>query len=206
MDIEGGDLAKLQEEKDPEEEDAKQELIRDLRKCCLEEESLYNDLKEKELKLLSLRQELKSLEVERIEKRTQPRKVNVQVTEYERKVIMDLTARRDQLRNYHQELSKALEKGEGGAKIVYNNQQDASKRIGDYVCENNSIENYTRGEYFSSSAEATTAYKYHLSSKESRLAELDQILAQLQTEDDLLKKQIQQKQEEYQREIAKREK
>ena len=38
------------------------------------------------------------------------------------------------------------------------------------------------------------------------MAELDQILAQLQTEDDLLKKQIQQKQEEYQREIAKREK
>ena len=67
-------------------------------------------MKEKEKYLLQLRDSVKQLEVQRKAKAQEmqqyPRRVTIKVNELERKVISDLTMRRDHLVNYLEELRK----------------------------------------------------------------------------------------------------
>ena len=73
------------------------------------------------------------------------------------------------------------------------------------INENNMMEAYIRGEYYTSTDEAITAYKYNLEGKEATSRELEGMISLLKSEEEDLKKSIKKKQKEYQAEITRKE-
>ena len=112
-----------------------------------------------------------------------PRKIKIKVTDLERKVLADLTERRDHLKSHYEKLKKAIEETENTRNYssMDTTNSEAKNKIQQIISENKLLESYIRGEYYNSADDAIAAYKYNLEGKEQKLKGLEDIITQLKT-------------------------